>query len=264
MKPPIDLATHTAIFIFCGRLPSGAPWLNVGRISEDARELKIEYSVSSPTEVMRAIKDPSPFAIVFIPKTAKPVTFVTGDKPVATVGGKHGGDIVNGLGVALAVEPAAWLPGAEVALTCVVRNASDKPLRVLDWAASWTGLTLLDSKGRAVEKGGGSNQARQLAKTDWPLIAAGRDQSFVIRGTFSKGKFVIPVKTGGIIHWPNMGNESLAAGACSLIARIGDARPSGGGLALDNLWPGPEAASIPAQVTIEDKAGPPNKAADAP
>jgi hypothetical protein len=96
--PPGNLAKQTAVFILPGRADTpSAQWAGLGRCAEEDGLLVVHYGIQQVVRADKAIANPSPFCIAFIPKTSKPVAFTTGGKMVATVGAGCGGDVVNGL-----------------------------------------------------------------------------------------------------------------------------------------------------------------------
>jgi len=179
------------------------------------------------------------------------------EDPAPPVAPAAWGEAVNGLRLRLSIEPAVWRPNAKVRLTCSVENVSDEAIRIRDWRSVWDGLILTDAGGRQIRPGGGANKSRPLMPDDFPIIAPGRSLAFRIDGRFRDGKLILPVSTGGIRHWPNMGDESLTPGAYVLTARLTDARKSldrlSGALkdkVRDRLWPGPEARSAPVRIVV--------------
>lgn len=87
MPPPLDLEQHTALFISAGLLENGTPWISPHAIRDTPKGLRVLYHVRGgphdtdlPLPSMATVADPSPFLIIFLPKTARTrVAFVACD-----------------------------------------------------------------------------------------------------------------------------------------------------------------------------------------
>ncbi len=64
--PPLDLASHVALGVFAGLLEDGAPWVNIERVTIDGATASVCFTVTENLPTARAVKNPSPFAFIFI------------------------------------------------------------------------------------------------------------------------------------------------------------------------------------------------------
>lgn len=64
--PPLDLANHVALGVFAGRLEAGAPWIEIKRITIEGVTAYVCFTVTETLPTARAVKNPSPFAFIFI------------------------------------------------------------------------------------------------------------------------------------------------------------------------------------------------------
>ena len=217
MEPPVDLADHTALLIFAGKCPSSAPSVVVGPVVERVDAVVVHYEVALVEEMSRAGAPPrfSPFAIVFVAKTAKPVEFRSGGKAVATVGGASGGEVVNGIQLLLDVKPAAWKTGDKIEFACAVKNVTGKPWRIFGWGLGSGGaLEVRDAAGSAVQPRHMRDGSRALTDADCPFLR--EPKRFTLGGRIQKdGTLLVNEPQGGEVTW------ALAAGSLVIRATLG-------------------------------------------
>jgi hypothetical protein len=214
MLPPMELADHTAIFIFAGILPSGVHAVAVKSVVEKADAVEVRYDVARAEDVRRALEHPSPFTLLFVPKAGKPVRFVHGEKAVATVGGAAA-EVVNGLQLLLDVQPTAWKIGDRIEFGCTVKNVTGKPWRIFRWGLGSSGaLELADDVGGVVKPQFMRDATRKLTDADCPFIR--ESQRFTLGGRILRdGTLVVNEPQGGEFTW------KLTAGAFTLRATCG-------------------------------------------
>lgn len=64
--PPLDLANHVALGVFTGLLEDGAPWIEIESVIIDGATANVCFTVTENLPTARAVKNPSPFAFIFI------------------------------------------------------------------------------------------------------------------------------------------------------------------------------------------------------
>lgn len=146
------------------------------------------------------------------------------------------GKPAGGVRVALQIAPDRIAPAGKVTVTLHAENVSKDPVQILDWRAQWIQLELLDADGKVISRGGGANRSRLIREDDNVTLEAGQRHSWSTQLRLEKGKLIADVLTGGILHWPNEGNQSLAPGDYmvlgKLVVRSADTDPNDAPLAV--------------------------------
>ena len=216
LRPPLDLADHTAVFLCSGTLGSGAFRVGVKSVAEQADAVEVRYDVVKDEDARKPLETSSPFTIFFIAKTEKPVRFISRDKVVATVDGGAREDVVNGLQLLLDVKPAEWTIGDKIEFGCTVKNVTGKPWRIFRWGLGSGGaLEVADDVAVAVKPQFTRDATRELTDADCPFLRAG-EKRFTLTGRIQRdGTLVVNEPQGGEYTW------ELTAGSFTVRATLG-------------------------------------------